>query len=78
MELRRKPSDLAAGRVAMQFAFAGRFVERGNRGAQFLLRGSRIGRGDRFGRDFDGRTNLGPGCAVMFAALEVLPLALLC
>jgi len=78
MELRRKPSDLAAGGVAMQFAFAGRFVERGNRSAQFLLRGSGVGRCDRFGGHLDGCADLGPGCAVMFAALEVLPLALLC
>ena len=78
MELRGETSNLAARGVAMQFAFTGSLVERGDSGAQFFLRRGGIGRGDRFGCDFDGGADLRTGCAVVFATLEVLPLALLC
>ena len=78
VELRGETPDLAARRVAMQLALAGGFVERADRGAQFLLRGGGIRSGDRFGCGFNGSADLGPGCAIMFSALKVLPLALLC
>jgi hypothetical protein len=78
VKLRRQAADLAARRVAMQLALARGLVERGNSGAQFFLRHGGIGSNDRFGCNFDGGADLGPGCAVMFAALEVLPLTLFC
>jgi len=62
----------------MQLAFAGGLVQCGNRGAQFFLRRGGVGRDDRFGCDFYRGADLGPGFAVMFSALEILPLALLC
>ena len=78
MKLRGKTPDLAAGGVAMQLAFACGLVERGDRGTQFFLRCGGIGCGNRFRCYFDGGTDLGTRRAVMFSALEVLPLALLC
>ena len=78
MELRGETPDLAAYRVAMQLAFAGSFVKRADSGAQLLLRSCGISSGDRFRCGFNSGADLRPGGAVMFSALEVLPLTLLC
>ena len=78
MELRRQPRDFAARGVAMQLALARSLIQRADSGAEFLLRGSRVGRGNRFGRGLDRGTDLRSRGAIMFSALEVLPVALLC
>ena len=73
-----KPRDLAAGRVAMQLAFGRGLIERANRGAQFLLCRAGFIAADCFRCGLDGGPDLRPRGAVMFSALEVLPVALLC
>lgn len=78
MKLRGEPRDLAAHGVAMQLAFAGGLVERADSGAQFFLRRAGVGGSNRFRCGFNGGTDLRPGRAVMFSALEVLPMTLLC
>jgi len=62
----------------MQLALAGGLVERADRGAKFFLRCGGVGSGDCFGGGFHRGSDLGPRGAVMFSALEVLPVALLC